>query len=93
MTLQHTEVAVIGGGMVGGALALGLAQQGFDVTVIEQAAPRHSIPPANRTCAFPPSARRPSICCAAGRLGGGAGDARTPIAVLKPGVGKCPRVV
>ncbi|MRF61946.1 2-octaprenyl-3-methyl-6-methoxy-1,4-benzoquinol hydroxylase, partial [Citrobacter portucalensis] len=26
-------------GMVGGALALGLAQQGFDVTVIEQAAP------------------------------------------------------
>ncbi len=39
MTLQHTEVAVVGGGMVGGALALGLAQQGFDVTVIEQAAP------------------------------------------------------
>lgn len=39
MTLQHTEVAVVGGGMVGGALALGLAQQGFEVTVIEQAAP------------------------------------------------------
>jgi len=39
MTLQHTEIAVVGGGMVGGALALGLAQQGFDVTVIEQAAP------------------------------------------------------
>ena len=36
MTLQHTEVAVVGGGMVGGALALGLAQQGFEVTVIEQ---------------------------------------------------------
>lgn len=39
MTLLNTEVAVVGGGMVGGALALGLAQQGFDVTVIEQAAP------------------------------------------------------
>ena len=39
MTLQQTEIAVVGGGMVGGALALGLAQQGFDVTVIEQAAP------------------------------------------------------
>lgn len=39
MTLQHTEVAVVGGGMVGGALALGLAQQGFEVTVIEKALP------------------------------------------------------
>jgi len=39
MTLQQTEIAVVGGGMVGGALALGLAQQGFDVTVIEQAVP------------------------------------------------------
>lgn len=39
MTLQHTEVAVVGGGMVGGALALGLAQQGFEVTVIEKASP------------------------------------------------------
>ncbi len=51
MTLLHTEVAVVGGGMVGGALALGLAQQGFEVTVIEQAAPLHSIPRANRMCA------------------------------------------
>ena len=39
MVNQPTEVAVVGGGMVGGALALGLAQQGFAVTVIEQAAP------------------------------------------------------
>ena len=39
MTLQQTEIAVVGGGMVGGALALGLAQQGFQVPVIEQAAP------------------------------------------------------
>lgn len=39
MTLLHTEIAVVGGGMVGGALALGLAQQGFEVTVIEQATP------------------------------------------------------
>ncbi len=39
MINQSTEVAVVGGGMVGGALALGLAQQGFTVTVIEQLAP------------------------------------------------------
>ncbi|TFB25931.1 2-octaprenyl-3-methyl-6-methoxy-1,4-benzoquinol hydroxylase [Lelliottia nimipressuralis] len=46
MTLQHTEVAVVGGGMVGGALALGLAQQGFEVTVIEQSAPAQYDPAA-----------------------------------------------
>lgn len=39
MINQPTEVAVVGGGMVGGAVALGLAQQGFTVTVVEQAAP------------------------------------------------------
>jgi 3-demethoxyubiquinol 3-hydroxylase len=39
MATQQTEIAVVGGGMVGGALALGLAQQGFQVTVIEKAAP------------------------------------------------------
>lgn len=35
MTNQSTEVAIIGGGMVGGALALGLARNGFQVTVID----------------------------------------------------------
>ena len=39
MSNQQTDVAIVGGGMVGGALALGLAQQGFTVTVIEQATP------------------------------------------------------
>ncbi|MGP3593955.1 3-demethoxyubiquinol 3-hydroxylase [Vagococcus sp. WN89Y] len=39
MINQSTEVAIVGGGMVGGALALGLAQHGFTVTVIEQHAP------------------------------------------------------
>ena len=39
MTNQPTEIAIVGGGMVGGALALGLAQHGFTVTVIEHAAP------------------------------------------------------
>lgn len=33
------DVAVVGGGMTGGALALGLAQQGFQVAVLEQAVP------------------------------------------------------
>lgn len=39
MTNQPTEIAIVGGGMVGGALALGLAQHGFTVTVIEHAQP------------------------------------------------------
>ncbi|WP_039054924.1 3-demethoxyubiquinol 3-hydroxylase [Enterobacter sp. Bisph1] len=39
MTNQSTDVAIVGGGMVGGALALGLAQQGFAVTVIEKSEP------------------------------------------------------
>ena len=39
MTIRHTDVAVIGGGMVGGALALGLAQNGFSVVVLEKAPP------------------------------------------------------
>ncbi|MGL4726251.1 MAG: 3-demethoxyubiquinol 3-hydroxylase [Scandinavium sp.] len=39
MSTQQTDVAIVGGGMVGGALALGLAQQGFTVTVIEQTTP------------------------------------------------------
>nr|VXZ87167.1 2-octaprenyl-3-methyl-6-methoxy-1,4-benzoquinol hydroxylase [Klebsiella pneumoniae] len=39
MTIHVTDVAIVGGGMVGGAPALGLAQQGFTVTVLEKAAP------------------------------------------------------
>ncbi|VDZ84202.1 2-octaprenyl-3-methyl-6-methoxy-1,4-benzoquinol hydroxylase [Kluyvera intermedia] len=39
MTILHTDVAVVGSGMVGGALALGLAQNGFTVTVLEKSAP------------------------------------------------------
>lgn len=39
MTILHADVAVVGGGMVGGALALGLAQNGFAVTVLEKSPP------------------------------------------------------
>ncbi|MGU3413452.1 3-demethoxyubiquinol 3-hydroxylase [Enterobacteriaceae bacterium C34A] len=39
MSNHSTDIAIVGGGMVGGALALGLAQQGFKVAVIEQTAP------------------------------------------------------
>lgn len=39
MANQPTEVAVTGGGMVGAAAALGLAQQGFKVALIEQTSP------------------------------------------------------
>jgi len=55
MINQSTEVAVVGGGMVGGALALGLAQQGFAVTVIEHQAPpvfRADTPPDVRISAI-----------------------------------------
>ncbi|EBQ5939623.1 FAD-dependent oxidoreductase, partial [Salmonella enterica subsp. enterica serovar Enteritidis] len=37
--LTHSEVTVIGGGMIGAATALGLAQAGFRVTVAELQAP------------------------------------------------------
>ena len=37
--LTHSEVTVIGGGMIGAATALGLAQAGFGVTVAELQAP------------------------------------------------------
>ncbi|MDK3206064.1 2-octaprenyl-3-methyl-6-methoxy-1,4-benzoquinol hydroxylase, partial [Escherichia coli] len=37
MTTQPTETAIVGGGMAGGALALGRAQHGFSVTVSEHA--------------------------------------------------------
>lgn len=39
MTNQSIEVAVVGGGMVGAAVALGLAQRGFQVAVVEHEAP------------------------------------------------------
>ncbi len=39
MTNQSIEVAVVGGGMVGAAVALGLAQRGFQVAVVEHDAP------------------------------------------------------
>ena len=37
--ITHSEVTVIGGGMIGAACALGLAEAGFRVTVAEQQAP------------------------------------------------------
>ncbi|HEX4501408.1 MAG TPA: 3-demethoxyubiquinol 3-hydroxylase [Scandinavium sp.] len=55
MSNQHTDVAIVGGGMVGGALALGLAQQGFTVTVIEQTTPPEFDP------ASPPDVRISAI--------------------------------
>ena len=55
MSMQQTDIAVVGGGMVGGALALGLAQHGFSVTVIE-----HQAPPAFFAAA-PPDVRISAI--------------------------------
>lgn len=36
---KHSDIAVVGGGMVGAAAALGLAGQGFTVALLEHAAP------------------------------------------------------
>ena len=40
MAEHKSDVVVIGGGMVGAAAALGLAQAGFTVTVVENRTPR-----------------------------------------------------
>nr|WP_243760170.1 3-demethoxyubiquinol 3-hydroxylase [Cronobacter sakazakii] len=58
MTNQPIEVVVVGGGMVGAAAALGLAQNGFQVAVVEHAAPP-PFSPQN-----PPDVRISSISCA-----------------------------
>lgn len=58
MTIHATDVAIVGGGMVGGALALGLAQHGFTVTVIEPSAPPAFAPSA------PPDVRISAISAA-----------------------------
>lgn len=76
MTNQPTEIAIVGGGMVGGALALGLAQQGFTVMVIEHAAPAPFVAdsqPDVRISAISAGIR--GAAQGTGRLGGGAGDA------------------
>ncbi|MBJ3814530.1 2-octaprenyl-3-methyl-6-methoxy-1,4-benzoquinol hydroxylase [Shimwellia pseudoproteus] len=39
MDNHQTDVAVVGGGMVGAAVALGLAREGFQVTLVEQQPP------------------------------------------------------
>lgn len=52
MTIHATDVAIVGGGMVGGALALGLAQHGFTVTVIEHRHRRHLRLQRRRMCVF-----------------------------------------
>ncbi|MTH44909.1 3-demethoxyubiquinol 3-hydroxylase [Intestinirhabdus alba] len=58
MTQQSTEVAIVGGGMVGGALALGLAQRGFTVTVIDRSEPGPFTPDA------PPDVRISAVSAA-----------------------------
>ncbi|MFP8967621.1 UbiH/UbiF/VisC/COQ6 family ubiquinone biosynthesis hydroxylase [Pokkaliibacter sp. CJK22405] len=45
MSEMHTEIAVVGAGMVGAAVALGAAQQGWQVTLIDpRPAPMTSLP-------------------------------------------------
>jgi len=54
-TEQSVDVAIVGGGMVGAALASGLAQHGFRVAVLEQEAPPEFDP------ASPPDVRISAI--------------------------------
>lgn len=92
MTNQPTEVAIVGGGMVGGALALGLAQHGFTVTVIEHAAPAPLRRTAGPTCVFPRSAPRLFAVEKHGRLGCGTRNAQPSLSSAgNTGMGKCPR--
>ena len=90
MTIHATDIAIVGGGMVGGALALGLAQHGFSVTVIEKHAP-----PAFDAAAAPDvrisaiSASSVGLLKSLGVWEAVRGDARAClIVVLKPGSGK-----
>ena len=46
-TNQKVDVAIVGGGMVGAALASGLAEQGFQVAVLEQEIPADFDPASN----------------------------------------------
>ncbi|MTD40686.1 2-octaprenyl-3-methyl-6-methoxy-1,4-benzoquinol hydroxylase [Erwinia sp. CPCC 100877] len=62
MTIQPTEIAVVGGGMVGAAVALGLAQRGFSVTLVEHEEPA----PFDADSA--PDVRISAISCASVRL-------------------------
>ncbi len=57
MTNQPTEIAIVGVGMVGGALALGLAQHGFTVTVMSTQNLHRLSLIANRMCGSRQSAR------------------------------------
>ncbi|MFD1801705.1 3-demethoxyubiquinol 3-hydroxylase [Mixta tenebrionis] len=58
MHQTHVDIAVVGGGMVGAALASGLTQQGFQVAVLERDAPPAFHPEA------PPDIRVSAIGCA-----------------------------
>ena len=59
MTIHATDVVIVGGGMVGGALALGLAQRGFTVTVIEKMRRQLLMRPRFQMCVFRQSALHP----------------------------------
>ncbi len=88
MTIHVTDVAIVGGGMVGGALALGLAQQGFTVTVLESGATgvRSGIRPGCADLGDQRGFGRPAE--ESRRLGCHTGDARPRIAVWRPGSGR-----
>ncbi|AUX92771.1 3-demethoxyubiquinol 3-hydroxylase [Mixta gaviniae] len=58
MHQTHFDIVVVGGGMVGAALASGLAQQGFQVAVLERDTPPEFNPDA------PPDIRISAIGCA-----------------------------
>ena len=81
---SHFDVVVVGGGMVGAALACGLAQQQFRVAVIERAEP------AAFDAASPPDVRISAIGASSVAMFGIACRrcAARLIASSKPGSGK-----
>jgi hypothetical protein len=64
--MEHLDILIVGGGMVGSALASALSGKGLKLAVLEQTAPPRLTRHRHRTCAYRPSARHRPV---AGRLG------------------------
>ena len=74
--MQYSDILIVGGGMVGSALAAALSGHGLSIAVLEQAPPARSTRPNRRICAYRRSARPRRAFCSASAPGPGTGDAR-----------------
>ncbi len=65
------DLLIVGGGMVGAALAAACSGQGLRIAVTETGSPRVTGRRVRSTCASPPSAEPASGCWIASARGGG----------------------